>query len=97
MLKLTGGSTYEGCIEVSPDPSRPRAFPLFVVLGPRNFIIDVTQQLAWLMAVFRNPVYGQLSSSEIHLQQISSQGLKLQARELSAVHGGKFRAGLPCF
>jgi hypothetical protein len=95
MLKLTDGSTYQGCIDVSHPASRSRASLLYFVSGPRNFIIDVTQQLAWLMAVFRNPVYGQLSSSEIHLQRTASKTFKLQALELSAVHGGKLSCWTP--
>jgi hypothetical protein len=94
MLKLTDDSPR---IEVSPSPSRLRAFPPLLVSGPPKFIVDVTQQLAWLMAVFRNPVYGQLSSSEIYFRRTARGTFKLQTLELSAVDGGEGSCWTPLF
>jgi hypothetical protein len=98
MLKLTVGPFHEGLIEISPrPPSRSRAFPRFFVSGPRSFIINVAQQLAWLMTVFRKPVYGQLSSSDIYIRRTGPQTFKIQALELRAVRDGQSSCWTPLF
>lgn len=85
MLKLADGPARKGLIQVNAPCCGGRCFPLIEVSGPHDFIINVTQQLAWLMAVFRRPLPDRLSHSDINIQQISRYEFNIEALELRPV------------
>ncbi|MCJ1455122.1 hypothetical protein MMC28_005476 [Mycoblastus sanguinarius] len=50
--------------------------------GTRSDIVRTTEQIAWLSAVFRRPLLGQVSSSRLGLRSIASGKLELSLHDL---------------
>ena len=67
------------------------------MIGPADDIIHVTQQLAWMTAVFRVPKYDQLSYSDVILERTQDLEFSLELMDLQKVKASNNSCWHPLF